>query len=61
VVGLELEAESLEYYYTFGSLLAFERKCDEAEAVFLELESNYRADPIVAAIIAEGRSLCAGA
>lgn len=61
VVGLELEAESLEYYYTFGSLLAFERKCDEAEAVFLELESDYRADPIVAAIIAEGRSLCAGA
>ena len=39
VVGLELDADSLEYYYTFGSLLAFERKCDEAEAVFLELES----------------------
>jgi tetratricopeptide (TPR) repeat protein len=59
VIGLELDAESLEYYYTFGSLLAFERKCDEAEAVFLELESDYRTDPIVAAIVAEGRSLCA--
>jgi tetratricopeptide (TPR) repeat protein len=60
VVGLELAAESLEYYYTFGSLLAFERKCDGAEAVFLELESDYRTDPIVAAIVAEGRALCSG-
>ena len=60
VVGLELDADSLEYYYTFGSLLAFERKCDEAEAVFLRLESEYRTDPIVAAIVAEGRALCSG-
>jgi len=60
VAGLELDGESLEYYYTFGSLLAFERKCEAAEAVFLELESDYRTDPIVGAIISEGRAICAG-
>jgi tetratricopeptide (TPR) repeat protein len=60
VPGLELEGESLEYYYTFGSVLAFEKKCSDAENIFTQLEASYRTDPIVSAIVSEGRALCAG-
>jgi tetratricopeptide (TPR) repeat protein len=59
VPGLELDGGSLEYYYTFGSVLAFEKKCADAESIFLQLEANYRTDPIVSAIVSEGRALCA--
>ena len=58
VPGLELEGGSLEYYYTFGSVLAFEKKCSDAENIFTQLEASYRTDPIVSAIVAEGRALC---
>jgi len=58
VPGLELDGQSLEYYYTFGSVLAFEKKCSDAEEIFSQLEANYRADPIVSAIVLEGRALC---
>ena len=59
VVGLELGPQSLEYYYTYGSALTLDRdSCDEAERVFLKLEAVYGTDPIVSAIVAEGRSLC---
>ena len=58
VIGLDLTGDSLEYYYTYGSVLAFDGKCDLAEEVFRDLESGYGRDPIVAAIVAEGRSLC---
>jgi len=60
VIGLDLTADSLEYYYTYGSVLAFDRQCDPAEDVFQALEAEYGRDAIVAAIVAEGRSLCAG-
>ena len=60
ISGLELDGGSLEYYYTFGSVLAFEKKCSDAETIFTRLESRYRTDPIVSAIVSEGRSLCAG-
>jgi len=59
ISGLELDGGSLEYYYTFGSVLAFEKKCSDAESIFTRLENRYRADPIVSAIVSEGRSLCA--
>ncbi len=59
IPGLELDGGSLEYYYTFGSVLAFEKKCSDAESIFTRLENRYRADPIVSAIVSEGRSLCA--
>jgi tetratricopeptide (TPR) repeat protein len=58
VPGLELDGQSLEYYYTFGSVLAFEKKCSEADSIFIQLETNYNEDPIVKAIVLEGRGLC---
>ena len=61
VAGLELRADTLEYYYTYGSVLTLDKaSCDEAERVFLDLESSYGTDPIVSAIVSEGRALCAG-
>lgn len=59
VSGLELGPKSLEYYYTYGSVLTLDKaSCDEAERVFLDLESSYGTDPIVSAIVLEGRGLC---
>ena len=60
VIGLNLTDDSLEYYYTYGSVLAFSGDCAPAEVVFRALEEKYGRDPIVAAIVSEGRSLCAG-
>ena len=60
VPGLDLNGESLEYYYTFASVLAFEKKCSDADNIFTQLEASYRTDPIVSAIVSEGRALCAG-
>lgn len=65
VVGLGLGAGSLEYYYTYGSVLTYFRNtteyptaCDDADRVFRTLETQYADDPIVAGIAAESRSLC---
>ena len=58
VPGLPLEATTLEYYYTLGSVLAFNNQCQDAEAIFQELIDSYGSDPIVSAIVAEGRLLC---
>lgn len=61
VPGLELRADTLEYYYTYGSVLTLDKEsCSEAERVFLDLESRYGTDPIVSAIVSEGRALCTG-
>lgn len=57
---LALESSSLEYYYTYGSVLAFLDLCDDADVVFQELEGSYGTDPIVASIVEEGRGLCLG-
>jgi tetratricopeptide (TPR) repeat protein len=66
VPGLPLGPSTLEFYYTYGSALAFfggsplaPTGCQEAERVFRELEAVYGSDPIVAGIVAEGRSVCA--
>jgi hypothetical protein len=56
-----LESSTLEYYYTYASVLAFLDLCVDADQVFRQLESSYGTDPIVASIVAEGRGLCAGA
>jgi tetratricopeptide (TPR) repeat protein len=64
VRGLLLEASSLEYYYTLGSVLAANDllgdKCGLAETVFSELMNSEHADSIVREIVEEGRALCAG-
>jgi tetratricopeptide (TPR) repeat protein len=61
---LPLESSSLEYYYTFGSVLAANdlegERCGKAEIVFSELLSSELADSIVKEIVEEGRALCAG-
>ncbi len=66
VRGLELGSNSLEYYYTYGSVLAaynghedYPNVCSEAEDVFDELMAQYGDDPIVSAIVIEGRAICA--
>ncbi|MCK5317775.1 MAG: tetratricopeptide repeat protein [Anaerolineales bacterium] len=62
VVGLPLNDASVEYYYTYGSALTFyaEEKdaCERAEEIFSELMMVYGRDPIVAAIVEEGRLVC---
>jgi tetratricopeptide (TPR) repeat protein len=60
VPGLELDGESLEYFYTYGSVLAFEKKCSDAENIFTQLVASFGTDPIVSAIVSEGRALCGG-
>lgn len=60
VSPLGLDPSSLEYYYTYGSVLTLDKaSCSEAETVFLKLESEFGTDPIVSTIISEGRALCA--
>jgi tetratricopeptide (TPR) repeat protein len=59
IAGLPLEAVTLEYYYTLGSVLASNNQCQDAEQIFSELIASYGSDPIVSAIVAEGRLLCA--
>ncbi len=64
---LPLVNETIEYYYTYGSALTFYAGSDEyegdacadAEEVFTELMAKYGNDPLVAAIVAEGRAICA--
>ncbi len=62
VLRLPLSDASVEYYYTYGSALTFyaEEKdaCKRAEEIFLELMAVYGRDPIVAAIVEEGRLVC---
>ncbi len=66
VRGMPLNDRSLEYYYTYGSALTFyagepehPTACDDAERVFSQLMAKYGTDPLVAAIVAEGRAICA--
>jgi tetratricopeptide (TPR) repeat protein len=67
VLGLMLDSDSLVYYYTYGSVLAYyagteeyPNACQEAERVFRTLERSYfGSDPIVLGIITEGRAILA--
>jgi tetratricopeptide (TPR) repeat protein len=67
VPGLELGDESLEYYYTYGSVLVYFRgtadfpnACDDSDRIFRVLLGAYADDPVVAGIAAESRALCRG-
>ncbi|MEJ2552309.1 MAG: tetratricopeptide repeat protein [Anaerolineales bacterium] len=66
VIGLELDSSTLEYYYTYGSVLAafagteaFPNACVDAERIFSALMAQFGNDPIVIAIVDEGRTICA--
>ncbi|GEM_PF-68844 len=67
VRGLPLVNETVEYYYTYGSALTFyagsenyPQACADAERIFTALMSKYGSDPLVSAIVAEGRAICTG-
>src|SRR3989304_2143504 len=66
VRGLILSSDSLEYYYTYGSALAFqsgapgyETACETAEEVFQQLLAGYGREPLVTGIVAGKRNICA--
>ncbi len=66
VRGLPLSEESVEYYYTYGSALTFyagdpdhPEACLDAERIFRQLMEKYGQDPLISAIVSEGRALCA--
>jgi tetratricopeptide (TPR) repeat protein len=68
VRGMPLSSETVEYYYTYGSALTFyagseeyPTACDDAEDVFFELMTKYGGDPLIQAIVAEGRLICTNA
>ncbi|MEX0787478.1 MAG: tetratricopeptide repeat protein [Anaerolineales bacterium] len=65
VPGTALGSGSVEFYYTYGSVLTayaggskYPTACADAERVFSELMQVYGDDLIVAGIVAEGRAIC---
>jgi hypothetical protein len=67
VTGLSLGDGTLEYYYTYASVLVsfrdtsgYPNACGRAEDLLQQLMAAYGSDPIVAGIVAENRGLCAG-
>jgi len=67
VPALELRDDTLEYYYTYGAVLAYFRDtaevpeaCTRAERVFQALMALYADDEFVPGIVSESRLLCAG-
>ena len=58
VSGLPLKQETLEYYYTYGSVLAAYLKCDRALPVFSQVAAFSADDEVVQNIVAEGRAIC---
>ena len=65
VRGMPLSEESIEYYYTYGSALTFyagdpdqPKACIDAERIFRQLMDAYGQDPLISAIVNEGRALC---
>jgi tetratricopeptide (TPR) repeat protein len=67
VPSLGLGDESLEYYYTYASVLVSFRDtaeqpnaCGRAEELMQRIMASYGDDPIVAGIVAENRGLCGG-
>ncbi len=64
IQALALEPQTLEYFYTYGSVLAYNdqdgSKCRDAEAVFQELMAEFGEDAIVRSIVDEDRAICQG-
>ncbi|MCJ7678262.1 MAG: hypothetical protein MUO35_11135, partial [Anaerolineales bacterium] len=62
--GREIPAQplsdaSLEAYYTYGSVLAYNKKCDDAERILQALAGSYAGDGTVMGIVGPNRDLCA--
>ncbi len=65
VVAYPLQSDSVEFYYTYGSVLAayagqaaYPTACQDAERVFEQLMAVYGDDPVVSEIVAEDRAIC---
>jgi tetratricopeptide (TPR) repeat protein len=63
VKGAPLDAQTLAYYYTYGSVLAFYgsegNNCAKAASVFAALRASPLHDTLVETIILEGERICA--
>ena len=59
IVGQALSDASLETYYTYGSVLAFNGKCADAERILGALAGAYAGDSTVMTIVSYNRDLCA--
>jgi tetratricopeptide (TPR) repeat protein len=67
VSGLSLGDGTLEYYYTYASVLVsfrntakYPNACGRAQDLLQQVMAAYGSDPIVAGIVDENRALCAG-
>jgi tetratricopeptide (TPR) repeat protein len=61
VTALPLSASTLNYYYTYGSALAYFGSCAEAEGIFAALRASPWMDSDVEGIIQVGEQICTGA
>ncbi len=64
VIGLELSANTVVYYYTYGSVLAAlsrpkENYCEEANAVMAEVRAQFSGDRDIMGIVQAGEAICA--
>jgi tetratricopeptide (TPR) repeat protein len=61
IAGLPLAANTLDFYYIFGSVSAFYADCIVAEDIFAKLRASPFDDQTVESIIQEGERICAAA
>jgi tetratricopeptide (TPR) repeat protein len=59
VEGLALGRHTLEYYYTFGSVLAAYLQCDRAMTILVQVSAYAPEDEIVQGIVEENINICA--
>ena len=58
VEGLPLNHYTLEYYYTYASVLAAYLQCDQAMPIFNQVSAFAGGDEVVDGIVQEGRQIC---
>jgi tetratricopeptide (TPR) repeat protein len=58
VEGLDLNNNSLVYYYVYGSVLAAFNECETAAEILDQVEAAYGNDTLVMAIVNESRAVC---
>jgi tetratricopeptide (TPR) repeat protein len=58
VGGLDLNNNSLVYYYVYGSVLAAFDRCEEAAVILDQVEESYGADELIMSIVNESRQVC---
>ena len=61
VEGLPLDRHTLEYYYTYGSVLAAYLHCDRAMTILIQVSAYTPDDQVVQDIVQENANICATA